>query len=168
MGYLKRFLVGSIISLVVATTLPTVVATAQTRNSCWTVKDNERGFAQETNAARSKAGVAKLSLDPQLSKAARMHTREMVKRDLLYHTPNDKLTRRVTNWTVLGENVGVGGTVDSLQQAFLNSPEHKANILFPQFKYVGIGSIQRGGRLWVTVIFESAKNPGTPLRMPSC
>lgn len=168
MGHVKRFLFGTIVGLVLASALPSVVATAQTRSTCWTVKDNERGFAADTNVARSKAGVGKLTLDPQLSKAARMHTREMIKRDLLYHTPNDKLTRRVTNWTVLGENVGVGSTVDSLQQAFLNSPEHKANILFPQFKYMGIGSVRGHGRLWVTVIFESAKNPGTPLRMPSC
>jgi uncharacterized protein YkwD len=169
MGYLKRIAFAAIISVVMGTALPSVTATAQTKSSCgWTVKSNERGFAADTNAARAKAGVGKLTLDPQLSKAARMHTREMIKRNLLYHTPNDKLTRRVTNWTVLGENVGVGGTVDSLQAAFLHSPEHKANIVFPQFKYMGIGSVERNDRLWVTVIFESAKNPGTPLRMPSC
>jgi uncharacterized protein YkwD len=168
MGKVKRVAVAVILSVVFGAAIPNVAATAQTSNSCWSVKANERGFANATNAVRSKAGVQKLSLDPQLSKAARMHTREMIKRDLLYHTPNDKLTHRVTNWTVLGENVGVGGTVDSLQDAFIHSPEHKANIVFPQFKYMGIGSIERNGRLWVTVIFESAKNPGTPLRMPSC
>ena len=168
MGYVKRLAVAGIISVLFGATIPNVAATAQTKSSCWTVKDYEKGFAAQTNAARSRAGVSKLTLDPQLSKAARMHTREMIKRNLLYHTPNDKLTHRVTNWTVLGENVGVGGTVDSLQDAFLHSPEHKANIVFPQFKYMGIGSLERGGRLWVTVIFESAKNPGTPLRMPSC
>ena len=168
MGYLKRFALAGIVGLVFSSAVPNVVATAQTKNSCWTVRAKERGFAAATNAARDKVGVGHITLDPQLSKAARMHTHEMVKRDLLYHTPNDKLTHRVTNWTVLGENVGVGSTVDSLQQAFLNSPDHKANILFPQFKYMGIGSVQRNDRLWVTVIFESAKNPGTPLRMPSC
>jgi uncharacterized protein YkwD len=168
MGKVKRLAAAAIISVVFGAAIPSVAATAQTKNSCWSVKPNERGFANATNAVRSKAGVAKLSLDPQLSKAARMHTREMIKRNLLYHTPNDKLTHRVTNWTVLGENVGVGGTVDSLQDAFNHSPEHKANIVFPQFKYMGIGSVEHGGRLWVTVIFESSNNPGTPLRMPSC
>jgi uncharacterized protein YkwD len=168
MGHVKRLAVAGIISIVFGAAIPNVAATAQTKSSCWEVKSNEKGFAAQTNAARTKAGVRKLTLDPQLSKAARMHTREMIKRDLLYHTPSDKLTHRVTNWMVLGENVGVGGTVESLQDAFLHSPEHKANIIFPQFKYMGIGSIERDGRLWVTVIFESANNPGTPLRMPSC
>ena len=108
MGYLKRFAVAGIISVVFGAAIPSVTATARTIGSCWDVKPNEQGFASATNAARSKAGVRKLELDPQLSKAARMHTREMIKRNLLYHTPNDKLTHRVTNWMVLGENVGVG------------------------------------------------------------
>ena len=168
MGHVKRFAVAAIISIVFGTAIPSVTATAQTKSTCWEIKDNERGFANETNAARAKAGVSKLTLDPQLSKAARMHTREMIKRDLLYHTPNNKLAHRVTNWTILGENVGVGGTVESLQSAFLHSPDHKANMIFPEFKYMGIGSIQQNGSLWVTVIFESSKNPDTPLRMPSC
>lgn len=168
MGNLKRLVVASVVTLVAATAVPSAVATAHTGSSCWSIRSNEKGFAADTNSARTNAGVGKLTLDPQLSKAARMHTHEMVKRNLLYHTPNDKLTHRVTNWTVLGENVGVGGTVDSLQQAFMNSPEHKANILFPQFKYMGVGSVEKGGRLWVTILFESAKNPGTPLQMPSC
>jgi uncharacterized protein YkwD len=131
--------------------------------SCYRSNDKEHGFARKINQARRANGQGSLRLDPQLSKAAKVHTREMVKKDLLYHTPTDSLTHRVTNWVTLGENVGVGGTVTSLNSAFMNSPPHRANILYPSFRYVGVGSIEAGGRLWVTVIFESHADPGSPL-----
>ena len=168
MGLVKRFAVATVGSIILATVLPNVVATAQTKDSCWKVWPNEHGFVSATNSLRSKLGKPKLHLDPQLSRAARLHTREMVKRDVLYHTPDDKLTRRVTNWNILGENVGLGWSVHSLQEAFVHSPGHRANILSSDFKHFGVGVIERDHKMWVTVIFEGAENPGTPLKMPDC
>ena len=83
----------------------------------------------------------------------------MVKKNLLHHTPSDKLQERVTKWSTLGENVGFGGDVDSLHKAFMNSPAHKANILFFSFKHVGVGVVKKDGLMWVTVIFEAAVRP---------
>jgi len=137
-------------------------------NACYRWKRKERGFARKTNAARVNAGLRKMKLDPELSKAAKKHTYEMVNQELLHHTDSNALRRRVTNWTILGENVGVGGTVGSLQQAFMASPAHKDNILLPGFTNFGVGTVVKGDRLWVTVIFESVSNPGTPLKMPNC
>jgi uncharacterized protein YkwD len=137
-------------------------------NKCWQYKASERGFARKMNSERVLGGLNKLQLDPELSRAARKHTQEMWKADSLHHTPSDKLRSRVTNWTVIGENVGVGGTVSSLHDAFMNSPAHKDNILYTTFRHVGIGVAEKNGRMWVTVIFEAIADPGTPLRMPTC
>ena len=137
-------------------------------NRCWSYKTSEKGFARKINADRLGLGVLKLRLDPELSKAARKHTREMWTTDLLHHTPSDKLRRRVTNWTIIGENVGVGGTVSSLHEAFMNSQGHKDNILYRTYRSVGIGVAQKNGRMWVTVIFEAVANPGTSFSMPTC
>jgi len=141
-------------------------ATADSR--CWKTKAPEAGFAKKMNASRVAAGKGKLSLDPEISKVARKHTREMVNQELLHHTPSDALRNRVTRWQLIGENVGVGSTVDSLHVAFMNSPAHKANILLTSFKHVGVGVIEDGGRMWVTVIFENTDDPGTTLKMPRC
>jgi uncharacterized protein YkwD len=137
-------------------------------NPCWDYKNAERGFARRINAARLLGGLAKLSLDPELSRVARKHTQEMWGSNELYHTPSDKLRKRITKWTVIGENVGVGGTVSSLHEAFMNSPAHRDNILYTTFRHVGIGTSKRQGRLWVTVIFEGVADPGTTLSMPTC
>jgi uncharacterized protein YkwD len=92
----------------------------------------------------------------------------MVKRSLLYHTPDWRFRRRVTRWNVLGENVGVGGSVASLHKAFMSSPSHRANVLSSTFIHFGVGTKRAGDRMWVTVVFESVRNPGTRLSMPSC
>lgn len=148
---------------------PTAPSAASASSSaCWSPRDAELGFTRHMNASRNRADRARLRLDPELSKAARVHTREMVERELLHHTSAPTLSHRVTRWNLLGENVGVGHTVDSLHTAFMNSPAHRANIMLTSFRYVGVGTVSRGGRLWVTVVFENRIDPGTRLNMPRC
>ena len=137
-------------------------------NRCWTYTTPERGFARRMNADRVSRDLRRLSLDPELSKSARVHTREMTDSNLLHHTTETALRRRVTDWSTLGENVGVGATVDSLHAAFMASPAHRHNILYSTFRHVGVGVIKGGGRMWVTVLFSSGADPGTTLRMPRC
>jgi uncharacterized protein YkwD len=169
MNAIKRVVIGITTAALFAGFSPAVTATAQTsQGGCWDVKGAERGFAKRINDVRGVAKRGMLRLDPELSRAARLHTREMVKLDKLYHTPSDKLSKRVTNWTVLGENVGVGGDVQSLHQAFMASPAHADNVLYDSFRHMGVGTVKADGKLWVTVIFEAQTNPGTTLDMPNC
>ena len=159
MSTTKRLFAVMMVGAIFSVFSPTTVADA----ACYVNNDNERSFASKLNAARRSAGKSSLRLDPQLSTAAKVHTREMVRKNVLYHTPTDALKRRVTNWVELGENVGVGGTTTSLHGAFMDSAAHRSNILYSGFRYVGIGAKQAHGRLWVTVIFESQADPGSPL-----
>lgn len=144
----------------------TTVASAGGKNACYRIKDKERAMAHKINGARSARGGRKLSLDKELSKVARRHTWEMDNANSLYHTPSFALRRRVTRWRVLGENVGIGQTVSSLHRAFMASPAHKANILRSDFRHVGVG-VRRAstGQIWITVIFQARRDPGTRLRM---
>ena len=156
--------------LLAALLLPAIPVGAQSTedNKCWNYKLSERAFARKMNASRTEAGLAKLSLDPELSKVARVHTNEMIRRGELYHTPSERLGRRVTNWVILGENVGVGRSVRSLYRQFMDSQVHRDNILNVGYKHVGVGVRVSGLRLWVTIVFEAILDPGTTLRMPEC
>ena len=166
---MRKFVSVLFAGAVLATLLPAGAAPAAPGdNPCWVYKTSEKAFNRKMNVARTNAGAGKLQLDPELSKAARVHTREMVNRNELYHTPSDALRNRVTNWIVLGENVGVGSTVASLHEAFMDSPAHRENIMNLTYKHVGIGVIVKNGRMWVTVIFEAVTDPGTTLAMPKC
>jgi uncharacterized protein YkwD len=177
MKAIKKAIALSIVASTIAVLTPGTAATASTRGRTstastsrrgvqWTFKTTERGFTRKINAARRAAGRTGLRLDPELSRAARKHTMEMSGRNSLHHTPSKVLKKRVTNWNWLGENVGVGSTVSSLHTAFMNSPAHRDNILFGRFRHVGVGVRKARGRMWVTVLFEAQKNPGTTLGMP--
>lgn len=158
-----RTAAAAAIALSFAVFSPASTATAEV--SCYRYKGAERDFVRKMNLARSAAGVHRLSLDKQLSKVARRHSWEMKRKNSLYHTPNSKLAWRVTRWNMLGENVGVGGSVASLHQAFMNSPGHRANIVKSSYRHVGVGVHTKGDYIWVTVVFEARRDPGTRLRM---
>lgn len=137
---------------------------ATNNDRCIGYKRSEKRFARLINKERSTRDQNRLRLDTELGKVARKHTAEMIDRTLLYHTPSADLAKRVTNWRVLGENVGYGGGVATLHTAFMNSPAHKENVLYPTYRHVGVGVKKVAGVMWVTVIFEARKNPGTTLR----
>lgn len=168
MRFYKRL--GVVLALAVMATLlaPPLTSSAGGDNPCWTPRPAERKFRVKINHERSSRLMGKLRLDPELSKVARVHTRAMYKRGSIFHQSADQLGGRVVGWTLLGENVGVGGSPDSLHRAFMNSPAHAANVLRSDFNHVGIGTMRRNGRLWVTVVFQARTNPGTTLRMPRC
>jgi uncharacterized protein YkwD len=150
-------------------TLPGLSPTATgSDNPCYTFTAAERGFTSKMNQERKARSLGTMKLDPELSRAAMRHTREMTGTNTLHHTTTTALTRRVTNWVTLGENVGVGAEVSTLHSAFMASPAHKDNILHSSFNNVGVGVGRAAGRMWVTVIFEARSNPGTRLSMPSC
>ena len=168
MKYLKQTLKVALLSCVLVGALPFGQVTAEAGGRCLEHKAQERGFFRKINAERRQAGRNELRLDKQLTKVARKHTREMTAENLLHHTTETNMRRRITNWMLLGENVGVGGTVDSLHVAFMNSPSHRANVMHGTFRHVGIGTRHEHGRLWVTVVFEAQSDPGTTLPMPNC
>lgn len=158
-----RVLFVALVSIVALTTLS---ATTASGNACWTFKGNDRKMAKKVNKARTSNDKSKVKLDPELSRVARRHSKSMAKSEELVHTKN--LGGKVTKWKSLGENIGYGDSINQLHSMFMNSEVHKDNILKAEFRYVGVGTVKKGGWLWTTVIFESKKNPGTTLGMPSC
>jgi len=155
--------VAAVVFVCVISTLWPSVATA---GACWSYRDADRRMAKKINKSRTNNDKGKVKLDPHLSKVARRHTRSMASDGVLTHTSN--LGGKVTGWVSLGENVGYGGNVKKLHKMFMDSDEHRANILNGAFKFVGVGTVKKDGYTWTTVVFESKKNPGTTLKMPKC
>src|SRR5256885_13309905 len=92
----------------------------------------ESCFLSAINAARSAAGAAPLSVQGDLLRISRIWSQTMATASQLFHDPN--LTKLApSNWQALGENVGMGPTCDSIARSFMNSPEHRKNILDPGF-----------------------------------
>jgi uncharacterized protein YkwD len=108
-----------------------------------------------TNQARELHDRADVRLNWLLSRYARRHSLEMASKGYLYHSEADTLVRVLSRYdfAIGGENVGVGTTVDGLQDAFMASPPHRENILRTAFDHVAIGMARVDGHLWVTVLF---------------
>ncbi len=112
-------------------------------------------FLRLTNQARAGAGLAPLTRDSAADAVAREWSGVMAREGRLYHRPDlgTAITTRITpTWTRGGENVGVGGSVPSLHDAFMGSPGHRANKL-GDFNRVGVGVVTDGSRIWVTYVF---------------
>lgn len=125
----------------------------------------EARFVQLVNQARAHAGLSALTVASDLVTVARRHSARMADSDSLHHNPN--LADEVTGWQSLGENVGRGPTVDSIHQALMDSPGHRANILSSRFTQIGVGvEVREGGRIWVTQVFRLPYEAPAPEPQP--
>src|SRR4051812_40725908 len=135
--YVRRLAVAT--SVAVAALVP-LTGTAHAADA----GGDEAAFISDTNAARAAAGVAPLAVDSRLTAIARSWAATMAAGGRIWHNP-DLASQAPSNWRVLGENVGVGGTEPAVQQAFINSPHHYTNIVDPRFTTVGIGVTYTSG-----------------------
>ena len=56
-------------------------------------------------------------------------------------------------WCSLGENVGMGPNVNAIEQAYMNSSGHRANILATRWNGVGVGYARRGNTVYTVHVF---------------
>lgn len=114
---------------------------------------NEGDFFGAVNAARSAAGVPTLSWSSDLAAVARGQAERMAAAGQLSHNPN--LGGEVSGWQIVSENVGYGPSWSDIQAAFMNSSEHRANLLDGEVTQLGVGTAVDGnGRMWVSEVFR--------------
>jgi uncharacterized protein YkwD len=98
------------------------------------------------NQARAAQGLHTLAPEPGTTDVARRWSVQLANQDGLSHNPNiesDLEHAGSASWTTLAENVGMGpaGDADTMFTAYMNSPHHRANILDPAMRYIGIGAL---------------------------
>jgi uncharacterized protein YkwD len=122
----------------------------------------EAQFVSRVNSLRASRGLRQLQVDGELQGVARRWTERMVAAGRISHNPN--LAGEVGgSWTKLGENVGVGPTVDALMQAFVNSPAHNRNLVDPEWTHIGIGVTRAAdGQLYTTHNFMTLAGGAPP------
>jgi uncharacterized protein YkwD len=106
-----------------------------------------------TNDDRVQRDKATLKLNAALSRYAKRHSRQMATKGYLFHTADLASKLKGLDWSIGGENVGVGSTLDGLESAFMKSTPHRKNILRKPFDHAAVGVIHSNGSFWVTVIF---------------
>src|SRR2546423_3652061 len=135
-----------------------------------TVSD-EASFVAKINDLRAGSGLPALRVNDNLVAKARAWSAGMAAAGRIWHsTLSDGITE---DWKKLGENVGMGGSVDGLHRAFVNSPHHYENLVDPAFGYVGIGIVMNGSKIYVSEEFMQlmpakapVTSPVTPITVP--
>jgi uncharacterized protein YkwD len=109
-----------------------------------------------TNQERAAAGIGPMAMRGDVTSIAQGHSEAMAAAGTIWHN-EAYLTHPVRTALaakMLGENVGMGGSVDQVHVALMNSPGHKANILEPVFTVVGMAVVKApSGALYVTQDF---------------
>lgn len=123
------------------------------------------GFLAHLNALRASHGLPGLVVSSDLASIASAHSQQMMQQQTIFHNP--WLTSQVSNWQVLGENVGMGPSVAAIDTAFDNSPEHYANEVNSSYTQVGIGTAwDNRGYLYVTIDFRKPMSAPAPAPRP--
>ena len=132
-----------------------------------------------TNQARAAAGLAPLHNDSQLHSLAEWRAQDMSVRDYFSHQipPQGYLVfhymdQRGIQYVLAGENIGWDDASDDqattmIQQMFMNSPEHRSNILGALWDSMGVGAYKgTDGKLMYCVLFKESKPVSTPAPTP--
>jgi|SRR5215210_2196796 len=103
------------------------------------------------NQARKSRGIRALCVHPALTKAARAHSADMIRRDYFSHNTKGKgenacerMRRYGYRWRACGENIAWGagsrGSPEKIFRGWMDSRVHRSNILAKKFREVGIGT----------------------------
>lgn len=121
-----------------------------------------------TNASRNAYKLGFLTENELLTKAAQNKAEDMLKKEYFSHnspdgkTPWSFIQNSGYNYLMAGENLAVNfSEAESVEEAWMNSPGHKANILNKNFEEIGIG-IAQGEYQGHTAIFV-VQMFGTPI-----
>jgi hypothetical protein len=124
---------------------------------------DEATFVSKINALRTSKGLAALTPDAALAATACTWNDQMIAAGTISHDPNlaAAIASVSSKWRKGGENVGMGGTVDSLFDAFVASPGHYANLVDPEYTRVGV-CVGRdpNGKLFTTHRFMAVAGDG--------
>ena len=113
---------------------------------------DENGMFSMVNSSRAQAGTGQLNPDIALIVKAQAWSKQLAADQSLYHS--NLSDGAPAGWYRLGENVGTGSSLAAVNQAFLDSAPHRANILEPSDTHLGVGvTVDGNGRYWIVEEF---------------
>jgi hypothetical protein len=120
----------------------------------------EQYLMASANSERAQRGLQPLRWDRALYDSANYHAQLMAERESISHqyAGEPELTARGqvagARFSVISENVAEAPSALMIEQAWMNSPAHRDNLLDPRVDSVGIRVISRGDRLYAVEDFD--------------
>jgi uncharacterized protein YkwD len=162
MGFLRRSLTACL-----ALAAPAVFAqapsyrTAQLQGS-YSVQPEAWQIVLLANQARAGAGAAPLLWDPALAESARQHCLRMVAEGAISHRyagepdVEQRAAQAGARFSVMEENVAVAPTPASIHHAWMNSRDHRANLLNPSVDRIGVAVVAGRAGLYAVADYDRA------------
>jgi hypothetical protein len=121
----------------------------------------EAALIADINRTRGSHGLRALVVVAGATDVARRWSWHLAGAQALSHNPSlvsNLESAGSSAWTMISENVGTASASNpgALFTAYMNSAPHRANILDPGARYVGVGVVQRGTAAWNTLDFTNA------------
>ena len=132
----------------------------------WTSSSYASRLVALVNQARQQHGLPALTVASGTSQVAAAWTAHLDATQSLAHNPNlasQLETHGSPDWTTYGENVGQGpaDNPDALFQAYMDSTEHRDNILNRAYRFTGVAVILDGKSAWNTFDFVDTYHSST-------
>lgn len=147
--YLLRHPVLAILSfLLIATKIATIGIFALTPETAYLSTITSPFLIEKTNNARRDAGLPTLTPNDLLQESARKKGEDMLKNSYFAHTSPAGVTpwkwfdQAGYDYVYAGENLAIDfSTAEGVHEAWMNSPGHRANILNPRYRDIGIAVV---------------------------
>jgi uncharacterized YkwD family protein len=111
---------------------------------------DENYVLKQVNAERAEAGLTPLKIDYRLVQTARAKSNDMIRGHYFDHqsptlgSPFDQMKKAGIAYRYAGENIAGNPSAAGAMTSWMNSSGHRANILNPDFKHIGIGVVDGG------------------------
>ncbi|HHX73873.1 MAG TPA: sporulation protein [Firmicutes bacterium] len=115
------------------------------------------------NQERIKRGLAPLAIHPELTRLARLKSKDMAENNYFAHrsptygSAYDMMRREDIRYSYAGENLAKTTSAANAISLFLNSGAHRSTLLNPKFNRTGVGIYQLGRQVYVTQLFIGSR-----------
>ncbi len=122
----------------------------------------EQELFRMINRDRTEAGLPELEWNEWLAQAARRHAEEMARRGQLSHQfpgeprMRDRIAATALRSNASAENVALGQTTAEVNDEWMHSPGHRANILDSKYNAIGVAVVRSGDKLYAVTDFAHA------------
>lgn len=112
------------------------------------------------NQARASHGLAPLKWDPALAASAMQHCTFMASARQIEHRYRNeadvplRASQAGARFSLIEENIASGPYAAGIHQGWMNSPEHRANLLNPAIDRVGLAVVSRNGQLYAVADYS--------------
>lgn len=156
--------------ILILLTLILVLSALMAKGKTMTIADFEKEVWRLTNVERTRYSLRALSYDPGLASLAQSHSRNMQQRGFFAHRDPqgdevaDRQRKHYPNLvqSSIGENIGrfrnsTGAfSPQDVVTGWMNSPNHRENILHPDYTHLGVGIVLHSGVMYATQNFATA------------